>query len=370
MKTKAEKKVIWGVLLLASVLILSASASAICVWSHAERGWYCFNGIDDNCNLLVDAQDTLGCSCMDGKDNNGGGGIDCADTTCASEPYCGTSENIVYCDDGGQNCKSGCSDTNSTGTPFDNDGDGLINCADPDCQDYGACVTTTSTTTSTTESTTSTTDPTTTTTESTTSTTDSTTTTLAPIPCGSMVYPQCAGGACPEGRECAASGQVSVSIEGPVGECVCVTTTTTSSTSTTLSTATTLGGVGSAGSPTGPLSGEKPTCYDGLKNRDEEGVDCGGAFCNPCLRPTTTVVTFQATTTLKKSSSTTLEEIRPIEAFQAETTTTLSSGAPIGYAIYYTPAQQELNWSLSLFLMMCMVGLYFYRTMEPKKAGK
>ena len=26
----------------------------------------------------------------------------------------------------------------------------------------------------------------------------------------------------------------------------------------------------------------QPTCEDGIKNGDETGVDCGGAFCNVC----------------------------------------------------------------------------------------
>lgn len=33
------------------------------------------------------------------------------------------------------------------------------------------------------------------------------------------------------------------------------------------------------------LPDPEPTCTDGLRNRDEEGVDCGGSFCTPC--PTT-----------------------------------------------------------------------------------
>jgi len=29
-----------------------------------------------------------------------------------------------------------------------------------------------------------------------------------------------------------------------------------------------------------------PSCYDGIQNGDEEGVDCGGSFCPPCPPPT------------------------------------------------------------------------------------
>ena len=31
----------------------------------------------------------------------------------------------------------------------------------------------------------------------------------------------------------------------------------------------------------------EPTCTDGIQNGDEEGVDCGGSFCTPCITPPT-----------------------------------------------------------------------------------
>ncbi|MBU4266647.1 MAG: hypothetical protein L6243_05295, partial [Candidatus Altiarchaeales archaeon] len=58
-----------------------------------------------------------------------------------------------------------------------------------------------------------------------------------------------------------------------------ITTTTTTPTTTVRST----GGGGGGGGGGGAVSGGiVPTCYDGIKNQGEEGVDCGGP-CNPCM---------------------------------------------------------------------------------------
>ena len=454
MNTRTERR-IWGVLLLASVLaLISSSASAECVRSHAERGWYCFNGIDDNCNLLTDGQDTLGCSCMDGKDNNVGGGTDCADLDCKSEIYCGSTENIIYCDENGQNCKNGCSDTLSNGTAFDNDGDGLANCDDTvDC-DCSSSSTTSSTSSSDSSSSTSSTtssdsssttssvtssttssdsssstssdsssttssDSSSTTSSDSSSTSSSTSSSSSSLPafhsvcvynggwrceqvegagvdqctsstdcytrpsnysCYNSIQPDvyasvtdiCSGKECPAGEGCTA---VFWAVEGSgdlgaetIGDCACEATTTTTITSST--TTTTQGGGGPPSGPStplGPSSEVRATCFDGVQNRDETGIDCGGTFCNPCIKPTTTLSAPPTTQPAQESfvTTTTLKQIVQAEGVGAVTTTTLMSGMPTGYFLFPVEmAKDEMNWSLSLFLIMSLIGLYFYRTMD------
>jgi hypothetical protein len=110
----------------------------------------CGNGIDDDCNGLVDCEDPVcstdpacasGCTanefaCRDGRDEDCDGHVDCAD------PECSTAE--------------GCASTPPPATPMcerefpffvevwcgdgrDNDCDGLIDCMDPDCESPGNC---------------------------------------------------------------------------------------------------------------------------------------------------------------------------------------------------------------------------------------
>ena len=72
---------------------------------------------------------------------------------------------------------------------------------------------------------------------------------------------------------------------------ITITTTTSGTTPTSLGDT----GGGAGGSSSGGLSALKPTCFDGIQNGDETGVDCGGKSCNPCV-----------TTTIKKTPTTTL----------------------------------------------------------------
>lgn len=63
-------------------------------------------------------------SCVDGKDNDCDGQIDCSfDPDCAGRPECGCLPTEVNCNDA-----------------IDNDCDGLLNCADPDCAGDPSCV--------------------------------------------------------------------------------------------------------------------------------------------------------------------------------------------------------------------------------------
>jgi len=95
-----------------------------CPYSGFETD--CTNGQDDNCDGVVDCDDTNECgthekceypeaTCDDGFDNDGDWLVDCADDDCNDFPLCGP-EAGDFCTDG-----------------FDNDGDGEIDCQDGDC---------------------------------------------------------------------------------------------------------------------------------------------------------------------------------------------------------------------------------------------
>ena len=76
-----------------------------------------------------------------------------------------------------------------------------------------------------------------------------------------------------------------------------------------------------------------PNCYNGLEDRDVEGVDCGGAFCNPCptttLKPPTT--TIQTTTTLPRVCPVNVTTVKVIQYLSsASTTTTLRQPGIVG----------------------------------------
>ncbi len=87
----------------------------------------CDNGLDDDCDGLVDCRDpecsadaTCGAgesACADGLDDDGDGFIDCRDAECACAPPAD------------ETCDSG----------LDDDGDDRIDCVDPDCRAHPAC---------------------------------------------------------------------------------------------------------------------------------------------------------------------------------------------------------------------------------------
>jgi len=90
----------------------------------------CSDGIDDDCDGLVDCDDVSDCGngvvcgaesvCNDNIDNDGDDLMDCKDPGCFGEGQC-------------QQVESSCNDS------FDNDADDLIDCLDPNCSLNGAC---------------------------------------------------------------------------------------------------------------------------------------------------------------------------------------------------------------------------------------
>ena len=93
------------------------------------------------------------------------------------------------------------------------------------------------------------------------------------------------------------------------------TTTVPEETTTTIQTTTTVSGGGrGGGGGGGTIFPTRPSCFDGIQNQGEEGVDCGGP-CQPCV--TTTSTTVETTTTV--ATTTSIKETTTIE----ETTTTI-----------------------------------------------
>ncbi len=97
----------------------------------ASDGTYtCNDGIDNDGNGLIDAEDTEWCNngwdgetnCGDGDDNDGDGWIDLLDADCLADLVSGQ-------EDGAEDAKYTCSDG------LDNDGDGWIDSQDPGCLD-------------------------------------------------------------------------------------------------------------------------------------------------------------------------------------------------------------------------------------------
>jgi hypothetical protein len=94
----------------------------------------CTNGIDDNCNGLIDCADPecfgdIACAkpgheiCNNGIDDNDNGLIDCADPECFGNIVCRPVMGQEICDNG-----------------IDDNGDGLVDCADPQCKTFPACL--------------------------------------------------------------------------------------------------------------------------------------------------------------------------------------------------------------------------------------
>jgi len=94
----------------------------------------CNNGVDDNCNNMIDCQDP-GCFgdraclkvgveiCNNGVDDDFDGYTDCADPDCATSPSCKPVMGTEICDNG-----------------RDDNGDGLVDCSDPQCTKFPACL--------------------------------------------------------------------------------------------------------------------------------------------------------------------------------------------------------------------------------------
>ena len=127
----------------------------------------CGNGIDDDCNGLVDCFDPA-CqgqpSCIDRKkeictngiDDDGNGLIDCKDPACFGDPACfvpgheicnngldDDDDGLVDCKD--PDCFLDASCVAHTGTEIcdngiDDNGDKLVDCSDPQCKSFPACL--------------------------------------------------------------------------------------------------------------------------------------------------------------------------------------------------------------------------------------
>ena len=140
------------------------------------------------------------------------------------------------------------------------------------------------------------------------------------------------------------------------------TSTTTSTTTTTTRKSSSSSGSSSSGAPrsSGGINQPAESCYDGLKNQDEEGVDCGGT-CKPCatcsdgiqnqgedgvdcggpcdscktktttVSTTTTSTTHKTTSTTQKKTTTSTTQASTTTELPETTTTTQPSGTvPLG----------------------------------------
>jgi hypothetical protein len=127
----------------------------------------CSNGVDDDCNGLVDCFDKTcqgdpACvdhkqeTCTNGIDDDGNGLVDCKDPACFGDKACATpgrevcNNNLDDDGDGYIDCK----DPDCTGDPScvvtpgaeicdngkDDNGDRLVDCSDPQCKTFAACL--------------------------------------------------------------------------------------------------------------------------------------------------------------------------------------------------------------------------------------
>ncbi len=102
-----------------------------CVGSVGPTTEIAGNGLDDNCNGVIDEAggicvptETQESHCGDGQDNDCDGLVDCADPDCSGDAACPAS-----CAASETTCFGG----------VDDDCDGLVDCADPDCSGSPSC---------------------------------------------------------------------------------------------------------------------------------------------------------------------------------------------------------------------------------------
>lgn len=81
-------------------------------------------------------------NCFDGFDNNGTGGVDCVDPTCAGQRCVSPSADAGFALDGGSPCRcaGGRRVEQNCQDGLDNDLDGLVDCADSDCPRFTVCL--------------------------------------------------------------------------------------------------------------------------------------------------------------------------------------------------------------------------------------
>lgn len=110
----------------------------------------CGNGVDDDCDGLIDCKDSDcpgGCKetkCSDGQDDDEDGQVDCVDPDCQGTADCKESncaDGVDNDSDGLVDCKDpdcpGCKE--DCGDGVDNDGDGMVDCQDADCASATNC---------------------------------------------------------------------------------------------------------------------------------------------------------------------------------------------------------------------------------------
>jgi hypothetical protein len=108
-----DKRRLWG------VATRGAGVLALLVWALALGG--CPEAEEGDSNSTLPGRETGG-ACLDSRDNDGDGDVDCADDDCAGERVCARTP---------ENCNNG----------VDDDGDGRVDCNDDDCRAATNCMT-------------------------------------------------------------------------------------------------------------------------------------------------------------------------------------------------------------------------------------
>jgi len=100
------------------------------------------------------------------------------------------------------------------------------------------------------------------------------------------------------------------------------------------------------------------TCFDGIQNQGEEGIDCGGP-CKPCTTTTTTTTSTTTTTTTIKKTTTTLRKETTTTTIRTEIEETKTTLAPP------SPSTIPLVMRLTAIALIGIVLLFIiYRTMS------
>jgi len=97
-----------------------------------------------------------------------------------------------------------------------------------------------------------------------------------------------------------------------------------------------------------------PSCFDGIQNQGEEGIDCGGP-CKPCPTTTTTKIT---TTTSTTTTSTTVPVTTTTTAPVVTTTTTIAAPSIIGRVIRFSAENATIL--LSVLIVLILFGYAVY----------